>query len=124
MGKQKIKIEYTSETIAERTYGDGDDCDTVFIEVQSAFGKPVKLCIGYNRCSKDLEEYYGDCDLEDYIHVEGDDLRKLASKFSALNTKTLVERIVIRFEPYGLGAYKAFEEFLKKKGIHYSTSFY
>lgn len=112
------------DTIAEWPNVDGNCNDFVSVEVSVVFNRLDHLSMCYGVSGKDLEEEYGDDDLEYFVDVRRDQMPKLASKFSARDGETLIRRIAERFGPYKQNAYGKFMAFLDKKGIVYTTIMY
>ncbi len=117
-------IKYYHGTISAWPNIDHNCDDTVSVDAEMEFNRFIHLSVCYSMSGKDMEELYGDDDIEYFVDVKGDQMPKLAAKFQALDGDTLVKRIVERFSPFGENAYHKFKEFLDKKGIIYSTSAY
>lgn len=115
---------FFNETIAEWPNIDRTCNDFVSVEVEMVYVRFHKVQFCKNICGSDLEEEYGDDDLEFFLTVGGDAAQKLACKFSARDGKTLAKRIKDRSAPYGRSAFEEVEKFLEKKGIEYSQSMY
>lgn len=115
---------YFTETIAEWPNIDRTCNDCVCVEVEMVYARFHKVQFCKNISGHDLEEEYGDDDLEYFLTIENDAVQKLACKFSARDGKTLVKRIVNRFSPYGNSAFEEIKKFLDKKRIEYYQSMY
>lgn len=115
---------FYNETIAEWPNIDRTCNDCVSVEVEMVYIRFYKVQFYKNISGHDLEEEYGDDDLEYFLTIENEAVQKLACKFSARDGKTLVKRIVNRFAPYGYSAFEEIKKFLDKKGIEYCQSMY
>lgn len=115
---------FFNETIAEWPNIDRTCNDFVSVEVEMVYVRFYKVQFCKNISGHDLEEEYGDDDLEFFLTIVGDAAQKLACKFSAHDGMTLAKRIKERFASYGRSAFDEVEKFLEKKGIEYSKSMY
>lgn len=123
--KEHIPTTRISETIYVRHYGkEKRDSESVTIYVEYAWYRPNVVDVLFNECSETCLDYYGDSDIERYIHVRGDAVKKLADKFTAKDANTLLRRMADRFRSYGWDAYKQMTAWLEQKGIEYTTSIY
>ncbi len=120
-----IPISCCSETIYESHYGNGmKESRSITIFIEYTWSRPTAIDVLCNDCGESCMEYYGDCDIEEYLHIRGDAAQKLAAKFSAHDGKTLLKRMADRFRPYGDDAFTKIEAWLQSKAIDYTTSLY
>lgn len=123
--KEHIPTIRISEIIYERHYGrEKMDSESVTIYVEYIWNRPNAVDVLFNDCSEACLDYYGDSDIERYIHVRGDAVKKLADKFAAKDANTLLRRMADRFQPYGWNAYNQMTDWLEQKRIEYTTSIY
>lgn len=115
---------FFNETIAEWTNIDRTCNDCVSVEVEMVYVRFHRVQFCKNISGHDLEEEYGDDDLEYFLTIEGNAVQKLAGKFSARDGKTLAKRIAERFAPYGQSSFDEIKKFLDKKDIEYCQSMY
>ena len=115
---------FFNETIAEWPNIDKNCNDCVSVEVEMGYVRFYRVQFCKNISGQDLEEEYGDDDLEYFLTIEGDAVQKLVCKFSARDGKTLVKRIAARFAPYGQSSFDEIKKFLDKKDIEYCQSMY
>jgi len=122
--KEMRSHSFYHETIAEWPNIDNTCNDSVSVEVEMVYNRFQKVQICKNISGHDLEEYYGDDDLEYFLTIEDEMAQKFASKFSARDGNTLVRRIAERFATYGRSAFEEVKKFLDKKEIEYTHSMY
>lgn len=126
MSKRKyIPTTCVSETIYERfSRRDNKDVKSVSIHVVYVWNRPHAVDAIFCDCSEACKEYYGDWDIERYIHIRGEALQKLVCKFTVRDANTLLRRMADMFRPYGWSASRKMEDWLERKGIEYTTSIY
>ena len=95
---------------------------TIFVEYTGF--RPTAIDVLVNDCGESCKEYYGDWDIEKYLHIRGKAALKLAGKLAARDRKTLLRRMADQFRRYGYDALDKMEDWLTSKDIEYTTSMY
>lgn len=78
----------------------------------------------HNICGEDLKDYYGDLDIEHFIHLDEANTKLLMLRTGTHDGEGLIREIEKRFGPAGRDAKNRIESYCNEKGIAYKISVY